>query len=55
MMIEYIVPFLCLMSVVQCYKYCVIGAGPGGIQIGFYLQKLSRDYIIFERSNQAGM
>ncbi|XP_076075879.1 FAD-dependent oxidoreductase domain-containing protein 2-like isoform X1 [Mytilus galloprovincialis] len=53
-MVEYIVPFLCLMSVAQCYKYCVIGAGPGGVQIGFYLQKLGRDYIIFERSNQAG-
>ncbi|VDI37893.1 Hypothetical predicted protein [Mytilus galloprovincialis] len=52
-MVEYIVPFLCLMSVAQCYKYCVIGAGPGGVQIGFYLQKLGRDYIIFERSNQA--
>ncbi|KXJ26579.1 FAD-dependent oxidoreductase domain-containing protein 2 [Exaiptasia diaphana] len=35
-------------------NYCVVGAGPGGLQMGFFLQKAGRDYIIFERSGVAG-
>ena len=34
--------------------YCVIGAGPGGLQMGYFLQRANRDYIIFERSNTTG-
>ena len=36
------------------HRYCVIGAGPGGLQIGYYLQKAGRDYIIFEKANHSG-
>ncbi|KAK7111989.1 FAD-dependent oxidoreductase domain-containing protein 2-like [Littorina saxatilis] len=36
------------------HDYCVIGAGPGGLQIGHFLEKANRDYIIFERSNTSG-
>ena len=43
-----------LLSVTHAYKYCIIGAGPGGVQIGYFLQKSKRDYIIFERSDKAG-
>ncbi|XP_059809763.1 FAD-dependent oxidoreductase domain-containing protein 2 isoform X1 [Hypanus sabinus] len=34
--------------------YCVIGAGPGGLQIGYFLHQSQRRYLIFERSNISG-
>lgn len=36
------------------HDYCVIGAGPSGLQLGYYLQQKNRDYVIFERSNVSG-
>lgn len=36
------------------YDYCVIGAGPAGLQMGYFLGKAGRDYIILERSQHAG-
>ncbi|XP_070580581.1 FAD-dependent oxidoreductase domain-containing protein 2-like [Ptychodera flava] len=35
-------------------EYCVIGAGPAGLQMGYFLQRAGRDYVIFERDNTAG-
>ncbi|XP_051899102.1 FAD-dependent oxidoreductase domain-containing protein 2 [Pristis pectinata] len=35
-------------------EYCVIGAGPSGLQIGYFLQQSQRQYLIFERSNISG-
>lgn len=35
--------------------YCVIGAGPAGLQMGYFLQRAGRDYVIFERANISGM
>eukprot|EP01052_Picozoa_sp_SAG31_P014387 SAG31_NODE_892_length_11180_cov_22.596426_3_plen_319_part_00 len=32
----------------------VVGAGPGGIQMAYYLQKAGRDYTILERNGVAG-
>jgi hypothetical protein len=32
----------------------IIGAGPAGIQLGYFLQKDNYDYIIFERNDKAG-
>eukprot|EP00466_Bigelowiella_natans_P002701 jgi/Bigna1/70167/fgenesh1_pg.11_\ len=29
--------------------YCVIGAGPAGVQIAYFLQKASLSYVVFER------
>ncbi|XP_072042919.1 FAD-dependent oxidoreductase domain-containing protein 2-like [Amphiura filiformis] len=34
--------------------YCIIGAGPSGLQMGYFLQRANRDYIIFERANTSG-
>ena len=31
------------------HEYCVIGAGPAGLQMGYFLQDKKRDYIIFEK------
>ena len=31
------------------YDYCVVGAGPGGIQMAYFLQKNNRNYIVLEK------
>ena len=36
------------------HDYCIIGAGPAGLQMGYFLQKANRDYMIFERANMSG-
>ncbi|XP_047214540.1 FAD-dependent oxidoreductase domain-containing protein 2-like [Girardinichthys multiradiatus] len=36
------------------YNYCVLGAGPAGLQMGFFLSKARRDYIILERNSGPG-
>ena len=36
------------------HDYCVIGAGPAGLQMGYFLNRASRDYIIYERNNISG-
>ncbi|XP_037544405.1 FAD-dependent oxidoreductase domain-containing protein 2, partial [Nematolebias whitei] len=38
----------------QRYTYCVLGAGPAGLQMGFFLSKARRDYIILERNSGLG-
>jgi len=34
--------------------YLIIGAGPAGLQLGYYLQKAGRNYLIVEREQSAG-
>ncbi len=34
--------------------YLIIGAGPAGLQLGYFLQKNGRDYLILDRANKAG-
>lgn len=36
------------------YDYCVLGAGPAGLQMGHFLSKAGRDYIILERNSGPG-
>lgn len=36
------------------HEYCVIGAGPAGLQTAYFLQESNRDYIVFERANKTG-
>lgn len=36
------------------HKYCIIGAGPAGIQLGQFLKGASLSYVIFERGDRAG-
>jgi len=36
------------------YDYIVIGAGPGGLQIAYYLEQAGRDYIVLEKGNVSG-
>ncbi|XP_077863118.1 FAD-dependent oxidoreductase domain-containing protein 2-like [Saccoglossus kowalevskii] len=36
------------------HQYCLIGAGPAGLQMGYFLGKANRDYVIFEKTNMPG-
>ncbi|XP_065302402.1 FAD-dependent oxidoreductase domain-containing protein 2-like [Dermacentor albipictus] len=36
------------------FDYCIIGAGPAGLQMAYYLKKAGRDYRVFEKSNMTG-
>ena len=38
----------------QFHKYIVLGAGPGGLQMGYFLQRAGRDFRILEKSRTAG-
>ena len=48
--------FIAVDSIVEQehHSYCVIGAGPAGLQMGFFLHRAQRDYVIFERADQVG-
>ncbi|XP_072276265.1 FAD-dependent oxidoreductase domain-containing protein 2 [Pyxicephalus adspersus] len=34
--------------------YCILGAGPGGLQIAKFLEDSGRDYVVFERNHGPG-
>src|SRR5215469_3443919 len=36
------------------YKYIILGAGPAGLQMGYFLKHNKLDYLILEKSTQAG-
>jgi len=42
------------ISVCTSNEYCVIGAGPAGLQMGYFLERAGRDYVILERDSTAG-
>ncbi|CAG2231158.1 FAD-dependent oxidoreductase domain-containing protein 2 [Mytilus edulis] len=46
--------FISMTTASGYHDYCIIGAGPGGLQLGYYLQQQNRDYIIYERTNISG-
>ncbi len=54
---------LCLLCVLlgsvgattHFFDYVVIGAGPAGLEMGYYLQRAGRDYVVLERANVSGM
>uniref|UniRef100_A0A8D0H2I6 FAD-dependent oxidoreductase domain-containing protein 2 n=1 Tax=Sphenodon punctatus TaxID=8508 RepID=A0A8D0H2I6_SPHPU len=41
-------------SVLPYHDYCVIGAGPSGLQMAYFLQQAGRDYVVFERAHVPG-
>ena len=43
-----------MKSDIKKFKYVIVGAGPGGIQMGYFLEKNKRDYIILEKNDTAG-
>jgi choline dehydrogenase-like flavoprotein len=38
----------------QAMDYLVIGAGPAGLQLGYFLQQAGRDYLTLEAGNAPG-
>ncbi|XP_065899576.1 FAD-dependent oxidoreductase domain-containing protein 2-like [Dysidea avara] len=36
------------------HQYCIIGAGPSGLQLGYFLQRAGRDYVIIKKAAVAG-
>ena len=36
------------------HEYCVMGAGPGGLQAAEFLRAAGRDYVVFEKAASAG-
>ncbi|XP_071797153.1 FAD-dependent oxidoreductase domain-containing protein 2-like [Asterias amurensis] len=39
----------------RAWQYCIVGAGPAGLQMGFYLDRAERDYVILEKANISGV
>ena len=39
----------------RAWQYCIVGAGPAGLQMGFYLDRAERDYVILEKANVSGV
>lgn len=42
------------MKLITKVEYLVIGAGPAGLQLGYYLEKTNRNYIILEAGDSPG-
>lgn len=42
------------MNITAELEYLVIGAGPAGLQLGYYLEKANRNYLILEGGKKAG-
>ncbi|RDD41254.1 FAD-dependent oxidoreductase domain-containing protein 2 [Trichoplax sp. H2] len=52
-----IVTIGCLLSAqakIIHHQYCIIGSGPGGLQMAYFFKRANRDYTVFERSNISG-
>ncbi len=43
------------MSELSVHDYLIIGAGPAGLQLGYFLKCKGRDYLILEASKSAGV
>ncbi|MDV3347339.1 pyridine nucleotide-disulfide oxidoreductase [Leptolyngbyaceae cyanobacterium CCMR0082] len=39
---------------VRRHKYIIVGAGPSGLQLGYFMEKNQKDYVILERNQTAG-
>lgn len=42
------------IMVIAEFEYLIIGAGPAGLQLGYYLEKTNRNYLILEAGNHSG-
>lgn len=42
------------LSTARHWQYIIIGAGPSGLQLGYFFHRAQRDYVILERSNASG-
>lgn len=46
-------PHNTLTNLPDARKYCIVGAGPAGLQLGQFMQRRGRDYATFERRDRA--
>lgn len=46
--------FVCGHNNANMNEHCIVGAGPGGLQMGYFFQKNGWDYKIFDRSSIPG-
>ncbi len=37
------------------WDYIIVGAGPAGLQMGYYLERANRSYVILEKESVPGM
>ena len=59
-----LIPLLCLLSLAEVshqesqkmsiHDYCIVGAGPAGLQLGYFLKQAGRDYIIYDKADRPG-
>lgn len=42
------------LPVFPYHDYCILGAGPSGLQMAYFLQRAGRDYVVFERGHAPG-
>ncbi|CAF4018527.1 unnamed protein product [Rotaria sp. Silwood2] len=54
LIILFLIDFILGFDRSQFHEYCIIGAGPAGLQLAYFLQNAKRDYIIYEKTSQAG-
>ena len=46
---------LCMSLAASFYwDYIIVGAGPSGLQLGYFMQQKQRDYVILEKANVSG-
>ena len=44
-----------MTDAVQCHRYVIVGAGPAGLQLSYYLQRDGADYVTLEREAVPGL
>jgi ribulose 1,5-bisphosphate synthetase/thiazole synthase len=54
LLLLFVIADVLALDQLQFHEYCIIGAGPAGLQLAYFLQTAKRDYIIYEKSSQAG-
>lgn len=54
MQIIFLLSLPLVLPKLHSYEYCVLGAGPGGLQIAKFLKDSGRDYVVFERNHRPG-
>jgi thioredoxin reductase len=57
--LRFLIPFavaFCFFATVssEYNEYCIVGAGPAGVQLGIFMEKAQRDYVIFESTDAPG-
>ena len=41
-------------AALQHWDYVVVGAGPSGLQMAYFLHRANRDYVVLEKANTSG-